>query len=299
MHVYNLSEMTSLEAENLVLEKEGKLCVRFLRRKDGTILTQDCPVGLRHIRARVQSFRAVAVYFAAWLLSICRGNAEELSSFSNNDKITATKSNSSDCSDDLLVVLHKPVQNTGCEPCKPLESGDKLVFAEQTTQFSQSGKCLNLQNGKLIVLTQNEPVEVDCKFGKIMLPADCGAILEIKDSWKYIRVANLIGRYIVIAVDTGDGRVEKHSVEEGEEICITSRELYSKLRNRLVPNDGVQRGEWSMGMFFWPGVKNNIDRKTMIEKEPLLNCNDKSPIRVRNWIVNMQKRIFEEKKRTY
>lgn len=46
LNVYHLSGMTRLEAETLVQEKEGKLCVRYYRRADGTILTKDCPVGL-------------------------------------------------------------------------------------------------------------------------------------------------------------------------------------------------------------------------------------------------------------
>jgi len=44
--VYDLSEMTRQQAEALILAKEGKLCVKFFRRADGTILTADCPVGL-------------------------------------------------------------------------------------------------------------------------------------------------------------------------------------------------------------------------------------------------------------
>jgi len=49
-HVYNLSAMSRAEAEALVREKEGKLCVRFYRRRDGTMLTDNCPVGLRTMR---------------------------------------------------------------------------------------------------------------------------------------------------------------------------------------------------------------------------------------------------------
>lgn len=45
-HVYNLSEMTRDEAQQLILEKEGKLCVRFYQRADGTLITNNCPVGL-------------------------------------------------------------------------------------------------------------------------------------------------------------------------------------------------------------------------------------------------------------
>jgi len=46
-HVYNLSGMSRNEAEALVHRTEGRMCVRFYRRSDGTMLTQDCPVGVR------------------------------------------------------------------------------------------------------------------------------------------------------------------------------------------------------------------------------------------------------------
>jgi hypothetical protein len=48
-HVYNLSAMTAAEAVALIREKEGELCVRLYRRTDGTVMTADCPVGLRTI----------------------------------------------------------------------------------------------------------------------------------------------------------------------------------------------------------------------------------------------------------
>src|SRR5262245_46538856 len=53
LHVYNLSGMTREEAEGLVSRREGRLCVRLLQRHDGTVLTQDCPVGLRALRKKV------------------------------------------------------------------------------------------------------------------------------------------------------------------------------------------------------------------------------------------------------
>ena len=53
LHVYNLSGMTRREAEALVTSTEGRLCVRFYRRADGTILTRNCPVGLSAVRRRV------------------------------------------------------------------------------------------------------------------------------------------------------------------------------------------------------------------------------------------------------
>ena len=53
LHVYNLSGMTRREAEALLASTEGRLCVRFYRRADGTILTRNCPVGLAAVKRRV------------------------------------------------------------------------------------------------------------------------------------------------------------------------------------------------------------------------------------------------------
>lgn len=63
LNVYNLSAMTRREAERLVVEREGRLCVRFYRRKDGTILTRNCPTGLAKLKRRVS--RAASATAAA------------------------------------------------------------------------------------------------------------------------------------------------------------------------------------------------------------------------------------------
>jgi hypothetical protein len=65
-HVYNLSGMTRADAEALVNRTEGRMCVRFFRRADGTVLTQDCPVGLRAVRKRMLIWggAAAAILFA-------------------------------------------------------------------------------------------------------------------------------------------------------------------------------------------------------------------------------------------
>jgi len=64
LNVYNLSGMTRDAAESLIARNEGRLCVRFYRRVDGSIITRDCPVGLRAIRDRV-SYWTKAVIAAA------------------------------------------------------------------------------------------------------------------------------------------------------------------------------------------------------------------------------------------
>ena len=60
LNVYNLSAMTKREAENLLINSEGRLCVRFYRRADGTILAQNCPVGWAKVKQRVSKVTAAA-----------------------------------------------------------------------------------------------------------------------------------------------------------------------------------------------------------------------------------------------
>jgi hypothetical protein len=69
LNVYNLSSMTRAQAEQLIERTEGRLCVRYFRRADGSVLTQDCPVGLKAVRRRMASVyralnAAVLTFFA-------------------------------------------------------------------------------------------------------------------------------------------------------------------------------------------------------------------------------------------
>jgi len=61
MNVYNLSGMTKYDAENLLMNAEGRVCVRYFQRADGTILTQDCPVGWARIKRSLSAFATAAI----------------------------------------------------------------------------------------------------------------------------------------------------------------------------------------------------------------------------------------------
>jgi hypothetical protein len=61
LNVYNLSGMTKQQAEKTVSSTEGRLCVSFYRRTDGTILTQNCPVGLAAVKQRVANTVSLAL----------------------------------------------------------------------------------------------------------------------------------------------------------------------------------------------------------------------------------------------
>lgn len=75
-NVYDLSALTADEARALIEKNEGRLCVRFFRRRDGRMLTRDCPVGVSAVRRRrvgIAAGIAAAAGLAGGLVSGLRG----------------------------------------------------------------------------------------------------------------------------------------------------------------------------------------------------------------------------------
>jgi hypothetical protein len=77
--VYNLSVLTREEANATILATEGNLCVQLYRRFDGTVLTADCPIGLRKLRrgylmtrARIAGAAVALLAFIGLSASSCR-----------------------------------------------------------------------------------------------------------------------------------------------------------------------------------------------------------------------------------
>ena len=66
LNVYNLSAMTERQVRELIAGSRGKrLCTRFYRRADRTVLTQDCPWSLRAVGRRAS--RIAAAIMAAMM----------------------------------------------------------------------------------------------------------------------------------------------------------------------------------------------------------------------------------------
>ncbi len=66
-NVYNLSAMSQNEAEGLLRRHEGRLCVRYYQRHDGTVLTGDCPIGARAVGMGLIRRSAIAAGLFAML----------------------------------------------------------------------------------------------------------------------------------------------------------------------------------------------------------------------------------------
>jgi hypothetical protein len=61
--VYNISDMTRQEALDFIGARQGvkRTCIRMLRRFDGTVITRDCPVGVRKRRLTLLGLAAGGV----------------------------------------------------------------------------------------------------------------------------------------------------------------------------------------------------------------------------------------------
>jgi ankyrin repeat protein len=85
LHVTNLSSLTRQEARRLVARSEGRLCVRFGQRPDGTALTKQMPHKFHQIGHRVSRVAAGA-FMAALSVATAAAQSEPLSD-QNNSKI--------------------------------------------------------------------------------------------------------------------------------------------------------------------------------------------------------------------
>jgi hypothetical protein len=69
LDVHNISDMSRKEAEKFLEQSAscgGRLCIQYYQRHDGTILTEDCPVGLRRLRdATLKLYGKVASFVSA------------------------------------------------------------------------------------------------------------------------------------------------------------------------------------------------------------------------------------------
>jgi len=77
LNIYNISEMTKTEVEDLITKREGRICIRLYKRADGTVLTKNCPVGFRAYQKRVSRFAGAALATILGLFSVSFGQKED------------------------------------------------------------------------------------------------------------------------------------------------------------------------------------------------------------------------------
>jgi len=88
MVVYDLSEMRPGEIRELVLNTDGRLCTRLYRRSDGTVITKECPIGVKVIRKRISRIAGAALASILGLFSIGYGQKTDAAYENTGVRIT-------------------------------------------------------------------------------------------------------------------------------------------------------------------------------------------------------------------
>lgn len=101
LNVYNITEMTEREVQLLIERRESRLCIRLHRRADGTVITRDCPTGLRNYRKRLARSVGATLSLILGLIS---------TTFAQKSDSYAIKRNSAES-----IRISKTVVKTGVE----------------------------------------------------------------------------------------------------------------------------------------------------------------------------------------
>jgi uncharacterized surface anchored protein len=91
LNVYNLSSLNKAAAEALLVSTEGRLCARLYRRSDGTVLTSDCPVGVRALRRKIARTAAAAFALVGSLTTVALGQSKSAKQDSCKPQVRITQ----------------------------------------------------------------------------------------------------------------------------------------------------------------------------------------------------------------
>jgi hypothetical protein len=146
LNVYNLSEMPHDEAEALINTpgEGGERCVRFYRRKDGTVLTQNCPVGFARLRRRFTLLRA----------GVAAGLSFVLGGFMTGCEPTEAKTRG------------RPLPSAGTQPApavSPTEGASPIEAAPLSTPGTEPGEELEVLMGEMEACPTDEAPESDAE----------------------------------------------------------------------------------------------------------------------------------------
>lgn len=77
LNVFNIKELTEAEVRAMLMKAEGRVCGRIYRRKDGTVLTKDCPTGVAALRKRAMAALMMAAALVLGLVGLRIGSKRD------------------------------------------------------------------------------------------------------------------------------------------------------------------------------------------------------------------------------
>jgi Carboxypeptidase regulatory-like domain len=112
LNVYNISEMTAGEVTNLIAGTEERVCARIYKRTDGTVLTKDCPVGIRAYYRKTARLAGLALSTLLGLFTAATAQSEA-EKYDDYVVVTTAKVVSTKISSEKSVVSGRVIDPTG------------------------------------------------------------------------------------------------------------------------------------------------------------------------------------------
>ena len=159
LHVYNIAQLTRKEAESLIANTEGRICARLYRRPDGTVITKDCPVGLRAVRRRVARITSAVFATIVGLYSLVLGQKlSQKDKHACRQQVTVSRSDSQTAPGQISGKILDPMGATIPGAAITLISNDKnAAISETKTDPDGSFKISALPAGSYRLKVQAAP----------------------------------------------------------------------------------------------------------------------------------------------
>jgi hypothetical protein len=113
-NVYNTSDMTRNEAEFFLQENGVSACIGIFRREDGTVIVDDCPIGLRKARDAAKRMMRVCATFFGFLLSMLYLGPSQAQAVDSTDPLNESKSFGGKLPNGSLAGFGVPLGGTFC-----------------------------------------------------------------------------------------------------------------------------------------------------------------------------------------
>lgn len=145
-NVFNISDMSSKEAEQFLQENGTSQCVRLFRRQDGKVMTDNCPIVLRGIRNKCRlAMKMLAGLAASFMAFVPFGRGQECSAQQavpyDGEPMISTDSSKKDTSK-KPDAIKKPAENgVGKTPVPTIApSAGLIALPEKSNNATTNGK---------------------------------------------------------------------------------------------------------------------------------------------------------------
>lgn len=215
-----------------------------------------------------------------------------------------------ECDSQILVTKDR-AQQLGCGACKPISkrSGDgSMIFANQTVRIKPDKKGLSLVEGKIVIFSGKVGMELTANTFRIETSPNSCCLIDVPTK-DILRVANFKGRAISIIFP--EIRRQCYTIESGEDIwilvgatqygCVQSKGKVGDKNVSLDPQDGVGREYITvcMGVPNYVIAKNKFETLTMLQNEPLFNCQNSSSMKAKSKVAALRRSIQNDPNSTF